>query len=120
MARLINADELIDIVKGTDELLDFQKEELISCVNACDTVDDEHNKAIRDFSEQLKISTENMFGQRYVDIRTVEEIEKQLSNDNTKQATIDEFAEWVFYFVDGYHFSSKEEMLAEWNKHLKG
>ena len=35
--RLIDANELIEIVKGSEELLDFQKDELIACVDACDT-----------------------------------------------------------------------------------
>ena len=52
--RLIDADELIDLVKGTDELLDFQREELIACINACDTVDDGYKKAVEEFREYLK------------------------------------------------------------------
>lgn len=38
--RLIDADELIEIIRGTDELLDFQKDECIECINACDTTYD--------------------------------------------------------------------------------
>ena len=38
--RLIDADELIETIKGSEELLDFQKEELIACVDACDTAYD--------------------------------------------------------------------------------
>jgi hypothetical protein len=35
--RLIDADELIEMIEGTEELLDFQKDECIVCINACDT-----------------------------------------------------------------------------------
>lgn len=52
--RLIDADELIEIVDGSEELLDFQKDELINCVNACDTVENGYNKAVEDFREYLK------------------------------------------------------------------
>ena len=38
--RLIDADELIEIVEGSEELLDFQKDELIACVDVCDTAYD--------------------------------------------------------------------------------
>ena len=38
--RLIDANELIEVVKGSEELLDFQKDELIACVDACDTAYD--------------------------------------------------------------------------------
>ena len=37
--RLIDADELIEYIQGSDELLDFQKDECIECINACDTAD---------------------------------------------------------------------------------
>ena len=36
MSDLISRSELIEIIKGTDELLDFQKDECIICINACD------------------------------------------------------------------------------------
>lgn len=38
--RLIDADELIEMIEGSEELLDFQKDECIQCVNACDTAHD--------------------------------------------------------------------------------
>ena len=38
--RLIDADELIEYIQGSDELLDSQKDECIECINACDTSDD--------------------------------------------------------------------------------
>lgn len=40
MGRLIDEAELIDIIQGSEELLDFQKEECINCIKACDTVYD--------------------------------------------------------------------------------
>ncbi len=40
MGRLIDANELIEVVKGSEELLGFQKDELIACVDACDTAYD--------------------------------------------------------------------------------
>lgn len=33
-----------------------------------------------------------------------------------KADAIDEFAEWVMYFVDGYYFKFKEELLSEYYK----
>ena len=38
MGRLIDESELIDIIEGSEELLDFQKDECINCIKACDTV----------------------------------------------------------------------------------
>lgn len=38
--RLIDESELIDIIQGSDELLDFQKAECIKCIEACDTAYD--------------------------------------------------------------------------------
>ena len=40
MGRLIDASELIEIIKGNENLIELQKEELIECVNACDTAYD--------------------------------------------------------------------------------
>ncbi len=40
MGRLIDENELIDIIQGSDELLDFQKNECINCIKACDTAYD--------------------------------------------------------------------------------
>ena len=39
-----------------------------------------YKKAIEDFTEHLKESTEVMFGQRYVDFRTVEKVAEQLKD----------------------------------------
>ncbi len=38
--RLIDVDELIEMIEGTEELLDFQKDECIACINACDVAYD--------------------------------------------------------------------------------
>ena len=32
-----------------------------------------------------------------------------------KNQTIEEFAEWIFEFTDGYYFSSKEEIIKAFN-----
>lgn len=40
MGRLIVADELIEIITGNDELIDWQKDKFVDCVNACDTAYD--------------------------------------------------------------------------------
>ncbi len=40
MGRLIDADVLIEMIEGSEELLDFQKDELIVCVYTCDTAYD--------------------------------------------------------------------------------
>ena len=52
MSRLIDAEELIEIVQGTDELLDFQKDELVACIDACDIAFD-LDKVIAKLEEQL-------------------------------------------------------------------
>ena len=58
MGRLIDADELIEIVQGTEELLDFQKDELIVCVDACDIAYD-LDKVIAKLEEQLTFYSNN-------------------------------------------------------------
>lgn len=40
MGRLIDVDDLIEMIEGTEELLDFQKDEYIACINACDVAYD--------------------------------------------------------------------------------
>lgn len=40
MGRLIDESELIEIIQGSEELLDFQKDECINCIKACDTTYD--------------------------------------------------------------------------------
>ena len=37
MRRLIDESELIEIIQGNEELLEFQKDECINCIKACDT-----------------------------------------------------------------------------------
>ena len=36
MSDLISRSELLEIIKGSQELLDFQKDECIACINSCD------------------------------------------------------------------------------------
>ena len=36
MSDLISRSELLEIIKGTEKLLDFQKDECIACINSCD------------------------------------------------------------------------------------
>lgn len=40
MGRLIDESELIEIIQGNEELLEFQKDECINCIKACDTAYD--------------------------------------------------------------------------------
>lgn len=56
--RLIDADELIDIIQGSEELLDFQKAECIKCIKACDTAYDT-DKVV----EQIKELSIREFGE---------------------------------------------------------
>ena len=48
--RLIDADELIEYIQGSDELLDSQKDECIECINASDTAYDV-DKVIKEINE---------------------------------------------------------------------
>lgn len=41
MRRLIDESELIEIIQGNEELLEFQKDECINCIKACDTAYDQ-------------------------------------------------------------------------------
>lgn len=59
MGRLINESELIDIIQGSEELLDFQKDECINCIKACNTAYDP-DKVV----EQLKECAKWMCGSR--------------------------------------------------------
>lgn len=52
MNDLISKSELIEIIKGTEELLNFQKDECIICINACDIAYD-IDKVVEEL-EQLK------------------------------------------------------------------
>lgn len=41
--RLVDTNELIDIIEGNENLIDWQKDEFIKCVDACDTAYDVSN-----------------------------------------------------------------------------
>ena len=38
MSDLIDVDELVDIVNGSEKFTDWQKEEIKECIGACDTI----------------------------------------------------------------------------------
>lgn len=40
MGRLIDESEAIELIKGSDELTDYQKDESITCIRACNTAYD--------------------------------------------------------------------------------
>lgn len=40
MGRLIDESELIDIIQGSDEITNYQKDECITCIRACNTAYD--------------------------------------------------------------------------------
>lgn len=40
MGRLIDESELIDIIQGSDEITNYQKDECITCIMACNTAYD--------------------------------------------------------------------------------
>ena len=40
MGRLIDESEAIELIKGSDELTDYQKDESITCIRACKTAYD--------------------------------------------------------------------------------
>lgn len=56
MNRLIDANELIEIVECGENLIELQKEELIECVNACDTAYDVDKvaKQLEEFREEAE------------------------------------------------------------------
>lgn len=61
MDRLINSNELIQIIEGNENLISLQKEELIECVNACDTAYDvdavvKQLEEFREEAEQFHVS----------------------------------------------------------------
>lgn len=41
--------------------------------------------------------------------------DKRIRADERKK-----FAEWIMFFVDGYYFKSADEILSDYEKHLKG
>lgn len=55
MGRLIDEAELISIIQGSDELLDFQKDECINCIKACDTAYD-LDKVVEQLKEEKEFS----------------------------------------------------------------
>lgn len=61
--RLIDADELIETIEGSEELLDLQKYELIDCVDACDTAYDV-DKVVEQLKKELKQANEDK--ERYI------------------------------------------------------
>lgn len=40
MGRLIDESEAIELIKGSDEITDYQKDESITCIRACNTAYD--------------------------------------------------------------------------------
>lgn len=55
--RLIDESELIDIIQGSEELLDFQKAECIKCIKACDTAYDP-DKVVEQLGEEKNLHEE--------------------------------------------------------------
>ena len=51
MGRLIDESELIEIIQGNEELLEFQKDECINCIKACDTAYDQY-KVVEQLEER--------------------------------------------------------------------
>lgn len=48
MGRAIDADELISMIEGDEELISWQKHYFIELVGFCDTISDDSNNAIFD------------------------------------------------------------------------
>ena len=71
MGRLIDASELIEIIKGNENLIELQKEELIECVNACDTAYDV-DAVVERLEELPRCSTWNHNSDNIDRIRAVE------------------------------------------------
>ena len=55
MRRLIDESELIEIIQGNEELLEFQKDECINCIKACDTAYDQDN-VVKQLEEERELS----------------------------------------------------------------
>ena len=55
MRRLIDESELIEIIQGNEELLEFQKDECINCIKACDTAYDP-DKVVEQLEEERELS----------------------------------------------------------------
>lgn len=54
MDRLISESELIDLIRGSEELLEHQKIEYIECIHACDTAYDK-DEVIKQLKERMEI-----------------------------------------------------------------
>ena len=55
MRRLIDESELIEIIQGNEELLEFQKDECINCIKACDTAYDPY-KVVEQLESELRLA----------------------------------------------------------------
>ena len=55
MRRLIDESELIEIIQGNEELLEFQKNECINCIKACDTAYDP-DKVVDQLESELRLA----------------------------------------------------------------
>ena len=53
MSDLISRSELIEMIEGSEELLDFQKDECIACIDACDIAYDV-DKVVERLEEKQK------------------------------------------------------------------
>lgn len=56
MGRLIDESEAIELIKGSDELTDYQKDECITCIRACNTAYDP-DKVIEQLEKVEEIMT---------------------------------------------------------------
>ena len=54
MDRLISESELIDIIQGSEKLLEHQKTEYIECIRACDTAYDK-DEVIKQLKTKIEI-----------------------------------------------------------------
>lgn len=55
MGRLIDESEAIELIKGSDELTDYQKDESITCIRACKTAYDP-DKVLKQLEEVLSLA----------------------------------------------------------------
>lgn len=58
MGRLIDESEAIELIKGSDELTDYQKDESITCIRACNTAYDT-DKVIEQLQENGYTETQD-------------------------------------------------------------
>ena len=64
MRRLIDESELIEIIQGNEELLEFQKDECINCIKACDTAYDP-DKVVEQLENDEKHTFDGCINKRY-------------------------------------------------------